>query len=76
MGEGDLNEEPHFFKGYNGEIAKIHWKHLKIFSRTIGPILISAKLGTMHPLVMKIQVSTNEGSHSFPRGYNNNFQPI
>ena len=42
-------KRPHLFpRGYNNEIAKIHWWNLKIFfTRTTGPI--STKLGTMHP---------------------------
>ena len=46
-----LNEAPHHFpRGEIYEIAKIHWRNLKIFfSRSTGLILI--KLGTMHPWV-------------------------
>ena len=60
-----------FPRGDNYQIAKIHWRNLKIFfSWTTG--LISTKLGTMHPWVKGIQVCSNEGPHPFPRG--NNYQ--
>jgi hypothetical protein len=44
------------------------WGHLKIFSRTTGPIL--TRLGTDHPYVKGIQVSSNEGVNSSTRGDN------
>ena len=40
----------------------------KNFSRTIGPI--PTKLDRMHPLKKEIQVCSNEGLCSFPRGDN------
>jgi hypothetical protein len=42
------------------------WGHLKIFTRTIGPILTI--LGTNHPWVEGIQIFANEGDNSSPRG--------
>ena len=43
--------------------------HIFIFSsRTTGPI--STKLGTKHPWVKRIKVSSNEGPHHFQRGDN------
>ena len=59
------NERPcPFLKGNNYEIAKIHWRNLKIFfSRTTKPI--STKLGTKHPWVKGIQVCSNEGPAFF-----------
>ena len=57
-----------FPRGVNYEIVKIHWRNLKIFSRTFGPI--STKLGTKHPYVKGIQVSSNEGPRPFPSGDN------
>ena len=54
---------------FQGEIiTKIHWRNLKIFLRTTGPI--STKLGTKHPWVKGIQVRTNEGPRPFQRGDN------
>jgi hypothetical protein len=45
------------------------WGHLKIFfSRTTGPILTT--LGTNHPLVKGIQVSSKEVDSPSPRGDN------
>jgi hypothetical protein len=41
---------------------------LKIFSRTIGPIL--TRLGTHHVWVKGIQVCSKEGGSLFSRGYN------
>ena len=38
------------------------------FSRITGPV--STKLGAKHPWVKGIQVCSNEGPHSFPRGNN------
>ena len=50
---------PVFQKGDNYKITKIHWQNLKIFfSRTTEPILTN--LGTKHPWVRGIQVSSNE----------------
>jgi hypothetical protein len=43
------------------------WSHLKIFfSRTTGPIL--TRLGIIHPWGEGIQVCSNEGDTSSPRG--------
>jgi hypothetical protein len=41
--------------------------HLKIFSRTTGPIL--TRLGRNHPWVKGIQICSNEGDNPSPRGY-------
>ena len=62
-GEGDSSlfkwRAPPFSKGHNSEIAKIHWQNLKIFlSRTTWPI--ATKLGTMHPCVKGVLVSSKE----------------
>ena len=57
-----ISNEGHraFPRGDNYEIAKIHWWNLKIFFfRTTEPI--STKLGTKHPWVTGIKVSSNEG---------------
>ena len=64
------NEGPrHFPRGDNYEIAKIYLQTLKIFFlRTTGPI--STKLGTKHPWVKGIKVSSNEGPRFFLRGDN------
>ena len=63
------NEGPHPFpRGDNYEIAKIHLRNLKIFSKTTGPI--STKLGTMHPWVKGRKVCSNEGSRPFSRADN------
>ena len=48
--------------------------HIFIFSRTTGPI--STKLGTKHPLVMGIQICSNEGPCHFLRGDNNEIAKI
>jgi hypothetical protein len=42
--------------------------HLKIFSKTTGPIL--TRLGTDHPYIKGIQVYSNEWDNSSPRGDN------
>jgi hypothetical protein len=44
------------------------WVHLKIFSRTTGPIL--TRLGTNHPRRERIQVFLKEGDSPSPRGDN------
>ena len=68
------NEGPRSFpRGDNYEIAKIHYRNLKICSRTIGPI--SIKLCTKHPWVKEIQVCSNEGP-PFPGGDNNKMAKI
>ena len=74
LGEEDSswsNKDPSFFpRGNNYEIAKIYLQNLRIFfSKTIGTIL--TKLGTKPLCVKRIQVSSKEGSHPFPRGDNN-----
>ena len=47
----------------------VHWWNSKIFFfRTT--VSISTKLGTEHPWVKEIQVCSNEGPRSFPRGDN------
>ena len=58
------NDGPHPLpRGDNYEIAKIHWRNLKIFfSRTTG--LISTKFGTKHLWMKGIQVCSNEESNS------------
>ena len=57
------NEGPRLFtRGDNNEIAKTHWRMLKIFfSRTIGTI--STKLCTKHPFMrfQEFQVCSSEG---------------
>ena len=73
LGEGYLSlnkwRARPFRRGDNYEIAKIHWRILKIvFSRTTEPI--SAKFAMKHPWVKGIQVYSNEGPHLFPRGDN------
>jgi hypothetical protein len=54
--------------GDNHKKCKNGWCHLKIFSRTTGPIL--NRLGTNHPWGEEIQVCTNEGDFPSPRGDN------
>jgi hypothetical protein len=58
------------FKGDrdNHKNVKMGWGHLKIFSRTRGPIL--TKLGTNHPWREGIQVCSKEGGCPSPRGDN------
>jgi hypothetical protein len=50
-------------RGDNSERVKMHWKFLKIFSRTNRPD--SIKLGTNHPLVKVNQVCSNKGPGPF-----------
>jgi hypothetical protein len=51
----------------NHKNVKMGWSHLKIFfSRTTRPIL--TRLGTNHPWVKGIQVSSKEGDSPSPRG--------
>ena len=58
-----LNEGPRPFpRGDNYKIAKIHWRNLKIFSRTIGPIST-----TKHPWVTETHVCSNEGPRPFSK---------
>jgi hypothetical protein len=52
----------------NHKSIKMGWGHLKIFSRTKGPIL--TRLGTNHPRGQGIQVCSNEGDCPSPRGDN------
>jgi hypothetical protein len=61
------NKRPVPFKrGDNHKHVKMGWGHLKIFSRTTGPIL--ARLFTNRPRGKGIQVCSNEGEHPSPRG--------
>jgi hypothetical protein len=54
-------------RGDNYKNIKMGWGHLKIFfSRTTGPIL--TKLGTNHPWMNRIQVSSNERYNRSARG--------
>jgi hypothetical protein len=55
-------------RGNNSESVKIHWKFLKIFSRTSGPN--SIKLGTNYPWVKGIKVCSNKGPNLLQRGDN------
>ena len=62
------NEGPHLFsRGDDYEIAKMHWRNLKIF---FWPI--STNLGTMHSSFKRIQVCSNEeafNSHKVNNGF-------
>ena len=51
-----------FPRGDNKEIAKIHWRNLKIFSRTTEPM--STKLGTKHHLMKETQGFKKKGQWS------------
>jgi hypothetical protein len=44
------------------------WGHLKIFSRTNGPVL--TRISTNHPWVKGIQVCSKKGDRPSPRGDN------
>jgi hypothetical protein len=55
-------------RGDNHKNVKMGWSNLKIFSRTTESILTT--LGTNHPYVEGIQVSSNEGDNPSPRGDN------
>jgi hypothetical protein len=55
-------------RGDNHKNVKMGWGHLKIFSRTTGPIL--TRLGTNHPWIKGIQMCSNEGDNPYPRGGN------
>jgi hypothetical protein len=55
-------------KGDNHRFVKMGWGHLKIFSRTIGPIL--TRLGTNYPWVKGIKIYSNEGDSPSVRGDN------
>ena len=55
-------------RGDNYEIAKIHWRNLKNFSRTTGPI--SPKLSAKHPWVKGFHICSNKGPRPFQRGDN------
>jgi hypothetical protein len=48
-----------FQRGDNKKKVKMGWGHLKIFSRTTGPIL--TRFGTNHSWVKGIQVCSKEG---------------
>jgi hypothetical protein len=52
-------------RGDNHKNVKIGWGHLKIFSRTTGPIL--TRLYTNHPWGEGIQVCSNKGDSPSPR---------
>jgi hypothetical protein len=60
----------HLLRGDTGnhKNVKMGWGHLKIFSRTKGPIL--SRLGINHPWGERIQVCSNEGNCPSPRGDN------
>jgi hypothetical protein len=55
-------------RGDNHKNVEMGRDHLRIFSRTIGPIL--TRLGTNHPWVEGIQVCSNEGDSPSPKGDN------
>jgi hypothetical protein len=55
-------------RGDNHQNVKMGWGHLKIFSRTTGPIL--TRLGTNHPCVKGIKVFSKELDRPSPRGDN------
>ena len=61
------NEESRpFLRGDNYDIAKIHWRNLKIFFlRITEPI--STTLSAKHPLVKGIQVCSNKERRMFPK---------
>jgi hypothetical protein len=46
-------------RGDNYKNVKLGWSHLKIFSRTTGPIL--TRLGTNHPWGKEIQIIQMKG---------------
>jgi hypothetical protein len=60
-------------RGDNYKNVKLGWSHLKIFSRTTGPIL--TRLGTNHPLG-GILNCLNEWDCPFPRGDNSKIVKI
>jgi hypothetical protein len=49
-------------RGDYHENVKVRWGHLKIFSRTIWPIL--TRFGTNCPWVKGIQISSEEGDEN------------
>jgi hypothetical protein len=55
-------------RGDNSERVKMHWKFLKIFSRTSRSN--SIKLGTNYPWIKGIQVYSNKGPGPLQRGDN------
>jgi hypothetical protein len=57
-----------FQRGDNHKNVKMGWDHLKIFFRTMGPIL--TRLGTNCPWMKGIQACSKEGDSPFPRGDN------
>jgi hypothetical protein len=62
-----------FQRGDNHKNVKMGWGHLKIFSRTTGPIL--TRLGTKHPWRERIQVSLKEEDSPSLKGDNNTNHP-
>jgi hypothetical protein len=56
-------------RGDNQKSVKMGWGHLKIFSRTMRPIL--TRLGTNYLRVKMIQICSKEGNSPFPREDNN-----
>ena len=63
-----------FSKGDNGEIANIHWKHLKLLFFK-GTEKSSNKVGTKHPCVKRI-VCSNSGPDPFPKENNSDIKKI
>jgi hypothetical protein len=57
-----------FQRGDNHKNVRMGWGHLKIFSRTTGPML--TRLGTNHPWGEGIQVCSSEGRCPSLRGDN------
>jgi hypothetical protein len=67
--QGCSNKGPGpLLRGDNHKNVKMGWGHLKIFSRTTGPIL--TRLGINHLCAEEIQVCPNEGNCPSPRGDN------
>jgi hypothetical protein len=64
------NDGPGFQRGDNHKNVKMGWGHLKIFSRTTGPIL--TRLGTNHPSREGIKVCSEEGYCPSSKGDNSN----
>ena len=65
----NIRGSAHSQRGDNYEIGKLNWQIWKIvFSKTTEPS--STIIGTKHPWVKGIQVCSNEGLRSFPRGDN------
>jgi hypothetical protein len=57
-----------FQRGNNHKNVKMGWGHLKIFSRTIGPIL--TRLCRNCPWAKGIQICSKERDSLFPKGDN------